>query len=466
MSLLISSDYTIATVGASCDTVLLWDYHAGKLEKELEICDETEHVVQIACLAPYPIVATSDSSGNVLLFGSRGCKWSGKRISGFMNQTPLTAEYEEVISLLKGEEEPPLRAMIFKKAPIKIESVKSSGPSTAAPGTRRGTIFSDVDSGSEDEEQPDEAEEWQSAIDFLDRRGTEDVVRNELLESEVKWGKVTPAQAMGWDERTMQLYTVDALGNLRSFCLKDVISDMKRTFETKGRNNKKNVIGDQCKKWSDHPLSAMPPLPQKGKSYLLGVANDATSYLGVRFNWSVEAHASCILCCKAIPDGVLTSAADKLVKMWSFSGQPLGVLIQSVPEGTRSRLWFLQIDVEPAMARESAELDDVIEQVHALVVDPLKPELDGFDFYGIEPGEHSTAFSRSELRQRIEKTSTILGVDFTVNNSARPSSSMSACSGFSDASPPSRFPTLPLEGTYSTHRCAPNILVCFDLNFY
>ena len=45
-----------------------------------------------------------------------------------------------------------------------------------------------------------------------------------------------------------------------------------------------------------------------------------------------------------------------------------------------------------------SELDDVIKRVHELVEDQNKPELDGYDFYGIEPGEHSTAFSRSELR--------------------------------------------------------------------
>jgi hypothetical protein len=88
--------FTVVTVGASCDTVVLWDYNGGKFEKELEICDERETVVQITCLLPFPLVVTSDSSGNVLIFGTRGCKWSGKRISGLLNQTPMSAEYEKV----------------------------------------------------------------------------------------------------------------------------------------------------------------------------------------------------------------------------------------------------------------------------------------------------------------------------------------------------------------------------------
>eukprot|EP00596_Hydrurales_sp_CCMP1899_P011238 CAMPEP_0119054798 /NCGR_PEP_ID=MMETSP1177-20130426/75315_1 /TAXON_ID=2985 /ORGANISM="Ochromonas sp, Strain CCMP1899" /LENGTH=146 /DNA_ID=CAMNT_0007035167 /DNA_START=1318 /DNA_END=1755 /DNA_ORIENTATION=- len=104
------TDFTVVTVGASCDTVVLWDYHGGKFEKELEVCDASETVVQITCLLPFPLVATSDSSGNILIFGTRGCKWSGRRISGLLNQTPLAAEYEQ--KGIKSEEELPLRAMI------------------------------------------------------------------------------------------------------------------------------------------------------------------------------------------------------------------------------------------------------------------------------------------------------------------------------------------------------------------
>jgi hypothetical protein len=35
-------------------------------------------------------------------------------------------------------------------------------------------------------------------------------------------------------------------------------------------------------------------------------------------------------------------------------------------------------------------------------------------YIGMEPGSNSNPFVRSELRQRIEKTTTILGVDFPV----------------------------------------------------
>jgi hypothetical protein len=63
---------------------------------------------------------------------------------------------------------------------------------------------------------------------------------------------------------------------------------------------------------------------------------------------------------------------------------------------------------------QGGELDGVIEEVQVLVRSKHRPELEGYNFNGIEPGGNSNAFVRSELRQRIEKTSTILGVDFPV----------------------------------------------------
>ena len=55
-------------------------------------------------------------------------------------------------------------------------------------------------------------------------------------------------------------------------------------------------------------------------------------------------------------------------------------------------------------------------------MDGTRPELAGYDFTGIEPGDFSVSFSRSELRQRIEKTSSILGVDFAARSGNMPMS--------------------------------------------
>jgi hypothetical protein len=75
-----------------------------------------------------------------------------------------------------------------------------------------------------------------------------------------------------------------------------------------------------------------------------------------------------------------------------------------------------KVIVNATLSSLSRELDHVIKQVLELAVDRTRPELAGFDFTGIEPGDFSVSFSRSELRQRIEKTSSILGVDFAARS--------------------------------------------------
>jgi hypothetical protein len=335
------SDNTVVTVGSSFDTIILWEYGTGKLLKEVPVCDGTgsEHVVHVMCLLPYPIVATSDSSGNILLFGTRGCAWAGRRIAGFLSQIPSAAEYEPLTMRSKGSEDSPQRVVILDCG----STDPSERTERSDPRTRRGS-FEEYRSDESDEDSDDPCEEeegWHTALETLNRRASEDAVRRLMADSEAKWGKGAPALAMGWDERTMQMYVADGLGNLRSFCLKDVILDMKGTFESKSRGKKKSEIGDRCKRHFKHRLSALPPTPEKGRSYLLGRTNDSSSYQGVKFNWSIEAHSACILCCRAAPDGVLTSGADKLVKMWSFAGEPLGVLMQ-VREGMSRSIILLR----------------------------------------------------------------------------------------------------------------------------
>ena len=59
-----------------------------------------------ACfLAPYPLAVTCDSSGNVIIWGTRGCVWEGKKISGFTNLAPVNAEYEPRMRIIEKDEE-------------------------------------------------------------------------------------------------------------------------------------------------------------------------------------------------------------------------------------------------------------------------------------------------------------------------------------------------------------------------
>ena len=82
-------DSTLATAGSSSEFIKLWDYASGKMEVEIDACDEEEHLVAISYMTPLPYVMTADSRGNVYFWGSRGSgKLSGCRLSGFLNMPP------------------------------------------------------------------------------------------------------------------------------------------------------------------------------------------------------------------------------------------------------------------------------------------------------------------------------------------------------------------------------------------
>jgi hypothetical protein len=119
--------------------------------------------------------------------------------------------------------------------------------------------------------------------------------------------------------------------------------------------------------------------------------------------------------------------------MWTFEGRPIGTLLQSVPSGFRNQSWGLLLNVESYVDQENEDLDEIIENVKKLAASDDKPDIKHMDFTGplqiysmclfifptspIEPvgmqlGEQSADFSRSLLRQRIDKTSKLLGIEF------------------------------------------------------
>ena len=57
-----------------------------------------------------------------------------------------------------------------------------------------------------------------------------------------------------------------------------------------------------------------------------------------------------------------------------------------------------------------------MEEVDELAKDEDLPDITKMDFSGLEPGAESAEFSRSQLRQRIEKTSQILGISFPIED--------------------------------------------------
>lgn len=58
-----------------------------------------EHIVHLSYMYPYPLIVTTDSIGNVTIWGSVGCRsWSGVRIAGFLNQSILSAVFKDNIT--------------------------------------------------------------------------------------------------------------------------------------------------------------------------------------------------------------------------------------------------------------------------------------------------------------------------------------------------------------------------------
>ena len=87
----------------------------------------------------------------------------------------------------------------------------------------------------------------------------------------------------------------------------------------------------------------------------------------------------------------------------------MGVLIESIPEGVKSSQWLFETDVQAAIDNEAELVTELVVKVKDLLKDTEKPELESFDFYGLNKGEIAPEFTQSELRKRISETSSILG---------------------------------------------------------
>ncbi len=139
-------------------------------------------------------------------------------------------------------------------------------------------------------------------------------------------------------------------------------------FDWRGRTH----VRGYCRHHPRDKRSALPPVPFKYKDkevrYLVTGVNHPNSYQGVDFRWSLQAHDDRIVDMLCTSQGCVTSGADMLVKMWAYDGEPLGVLMQSVPVGRRNKRWDLLLDAAGYMQAEDDELDAIIEEVEDLAV--------------------------------------------------------------------------------------------------
>jgi WD40 repeat protein len=440
------NNLTAITAGLSGDAVKVWNYHSGKCDMEMHVCNgEVGHVVCVISLLPYPVIVTSDSTGNVLLWGSSGTKWQGMRVAGFVNMIPATADLE---AQNFNQDAPPRRALPpterrrldWAKTTTLVLDHDHDSVDVADRDNNSARSLSSAESGSTASSfsmanPPAFVKQQSLQRGGLLARGASNNFQAEMLElekrmysesltamkstyeqSRSKWGNGSAAQAMAWievgDSEQKLLLCGDDLGALRCYNISDALSDL-RVSELLSQEHTINTqkINGTCRRTKRTTHSALSPMLQEGVSCLLGKDKDAMCYLGVEFCWALQAHNDRIVSVAATKIGFITSSADKLVKIWNFNGIPIGLLLQSVPVGTRSRNWDVSVDVDEIIRAEQTQLNEIIASTTALSLQEGKPNIYEMDFSGMALGAESAAFARSVLRQRIEQSGRRLGLN-------------------------------------------------------
>jgi hypothetical protein len=410
-----SVDRSVVTAGSIGQPIKFWDFDTGKCDLELEVCGESETIVSLSLLEPYPLVVTSDSTGNIVVWGSRGCKWKGDKITSFVNINPLDAEMEPPS---KGDHYngiPPQRVLPNSYLSDELEETSVESPShhhhtphSHSHTHRRSSTEQFILENSN-----------QHSIRGVE--GDEVEHLSEIRACEAKWGKVSAATKLSWDRHNHMLYTGDELGHLRKWSLSHVIDELggmsmmhglkhiKAKITTR-RNLKKGVSGML---YADGNTTAAMPLLLTKKTQI--------AFMNIEFCWALQGHNETIIECLATSHGVLTSSTDNLVKMWTTEGLFIGTLLHSIPVGIRSHSWDLPIDVQSIRAAEEEELDHTMgelrEMNQQMKRSPTTPALSTsqqqqHSFFTRQNTIDETKLGQSSLRKRIEMSGKLLGLDF------------------------------------------------------
>lgn len=223
-------DRTMVTAGANM--ACFWNYDASKVEYELPVCSSKEAVVCIRLLLPLPVIVTSDSTGNITLWGSRGSALhQGMRMGAFLHQTVLDAETEPRPPRSNKEEAPIVRTLppAYERDDFSLEN-----PADEAAGA--GGEADDDESKASWEKEPESDEDKGDKapahtlkrkkdpneydpvlIDEQARRASEALAGHAAEKAERKWGRVLPASTVAWLPERQCLVTGDDLGTLRCF---------------------------------------------------------------------------------------------------------------------------------------------------------------------------------------------------------------------------------------------------------
>lgn len=237
-------DRTLVTAGANM--TCFWDYDASKVEYELPVCSPKEAVVCVCLLLPLPLIVTSDSTGNITLWGSRGSNThQGMRLAGFLHQTVLDAETEPrpPRSAQDKEDVKIMRILppFYERDDFPLENEAQEGAKDAErEGEDEETKMSwevEPEDGDEDSHNAEKGGASQpkrkkdpnefdlSVIIEESRRDSEARAQYNMEKAEAKWGRVLPASTITWIEGNHCIVTGDDLGTLRCFDLSHFLQD-------------------------------------------------------------------------------------------------------------------------------------------------------------------------------------------------------------------------------------------------
>lgn len=422
-------DHTVVSTCSGSNTLKLWDYESGKVDLEVAACFSAENIVKVIFLHPHELLATADSIGNVVIWGTLGSQWQGHRISGFLNQTLNSAEYEAETakSSSDGNDQqlnPPPRILPSEAGVADDASSLHSASASASALAQQSLAYSrnQTAEASEDGVQPSVVA---SALHLepLAPLVLQEAMR-ECTGTTHKWGPVAAAKSLAWDPDNSFLYTGDMVGVVRKWDLSDLIADVSGAgaggaTQTQGRKggqaSQKNVFRKIRRKYRNSK-SAMVPFASVDTGYVVGVPSKG-SYLGIEFCWAVTAHNEGIIRCEWTKYGLVTSCTERLVKMWSSEGHLVGVLMTGVPSGVRSQHWDIDVDVNALMVHEKAVLDDIMKRVMKMATRTDLPEIENVKSANSETTAAMAKLSTSTLRKRIQQSGRILGLVFESDES-------------------------------------------------
>lgn len=407
----------------------------------------------LKCLSPYPLIATSDSKGNIVIWGSRGSRWPETKLSGFMNQTTLHAELETINNTNSSNtfsndnrsfssrrlvpcENAAIDEMLCAKeisdcfenhsdcdrlpamkhynserrrSSDSSSDEKSPRPTNTSAATTNVTATTRISSNN-DSNNNSTTNYNNSSVEYTSR------ILEYFKATEKKWGRVLAAQSIAFDPTGLNLYTVDDLGKMRCFFIGCLILDLGGPELMKTSINKLKKL---CQKRYRDYRSAAPPVILNRECFLVENKLNPSNYLGIDFIFTITAHDDRIVSCNYTLHGILTCGSDLLVKIWDFNGICIGILLNSIPIGSKNPSWKLNIDAENLIKKETLELEKVLDKVEILKSKNHslnQIELLNIDINNIDPSVETNSFSQSDLRKRIEKSTKILGINFSMDS--------------------------------------------------